>query len=973
MTTGRMLRPFLILMRLIIWNYRLRNCLADRSESDVLRLVNGGSPCAGRVEVSHQGVWGTVDDYGWDMNDAAVVCRQTGCGSALKAPRKAHFGPGTGPVVTWNVRCTGRETALRKCPSEPWASYGWSHNNDVGVICSEHRVPRLVSGYDRCSGRLEVMFGDTWYTICDAHWDMDDADVVCRHLQCGVAVSMQSGAYFEEGTPSKRSLECNGEELFLSDCPLSAGTHHCSQRNGVDVICTGNHGPRLVGGKNRCSGRVEILHGDQWWTLCEAHFSLEGASVICEQLQCGAVIGTPSGAQFGEETGPMWKEGYRCQGNESRIADCPFSPLDNVRCSRGNISGLICSDESWSLRLTNGGSRCDGRVEVYHNGSWGRVQDHVWSINDSNVVCAELGCGSAISAYNSSIYGESERPVWVNEVQCEGTESQLRNCNTFALNYFSSNSRGVGVLCSGHLQVRLSDGGDLCAGRLEIYYNGTWGTVCDDSWDAVDSNVVCRHLGCGTALEKNRPRYCGRSSGPVWLDEVRCLGNESYLWECLRARWGDHDCTHKEDVTITCSEHKEMRLKNGGHRCEGRVEVLYNGTWGTVCSDGMNWKAVDVICKQLKCGPGKSLEIDAVKYGEGSGQIWLDELDCTSHESTLWQCKSASWGEHDCQHKEDAAVVCEEAQVPEGSDRGKVCLQESESEIAELSLRLVGGSNSCSGRLEILWNDRSGTVCDDSWDLADADVVCRQLRCGPARWTPGAATIDNGHGDILLDEVKCTGSESLLSSCPSSQLGQHDCDHKEDVIVFCSDPFLSETGSTDSGDKTPSIIVAVCITLGVLLFAELIALMTIVQRRSGRRAALMRGRGSAIAFYETIYEDIDNTLTEKNFSHLHGSASGSIDFINQIDYYTSDPSDAALLEPEPPHENSSRLYDIGPVDSQRDESKIIDCQDCRLRAGSSADDPLALTVVHDPNFLVVCSSDARDNRHNAKFIPPVPT
>ncbi|XP_069774015.1 scavenger receptor cysteine-rich domain-containing protein DMBT1-like isoform X3 [Narcine bancroftii] len=868
MTTGRMLRPFLILMRLIIWNYRLRNCLADRSESDVLRLVNGGSPCAGRVEVSHQGVWGTVDDYGWDMNDAAVVCRQTGCGSALKAPRKAHFGPGTGPVVTWNVRCTGRETALRKCPSEPWASYGWSHNNDVGVICSEHRVPRLVSGYDRCSGRLEVMFGDTWYTICDAHWDMDDADVVCRHLQCGVAVSMQSGAYFEEGTPSKRSLECNGEELFLSDCPLSAGTHHCSQRNGVDVICT---------------------------------------------------------------------------------------------------------DESWSLRLTNGGSRCDGRVEVYHNGSWGRVQDHVWSINDSNVVCAELGCGSAISAYNSSIYGESERPVWVNEVQCEGTESQLRNCNTFALNYFSSNSRGVGVLCSGHLQVRLSDGGDLCAGRLEIYYNGTWGTVCDDSWDAVDSNVVCRHLGCGTALEKNRPRYCGRSSGPVWLDEVRCLGNESYLWECLRARWGDHDCTHKEDVTITCSEHKEMRLKNGGHRCEGRVEVLYNGTWGTVCSDGMNWKAVDVICKQLKCGPGKSLEIDAVKYGEGSGQIWLDELDCTSHESTLWQCKSASWGEHDCQHKEDAAVVCEEAQVPEGSDRGKVCLQESESEIAELSLRLVGGSNSCSGRLEILWNDRSGTVCDDSWDLADADVVCRQLRCGPARWTPGAATIDNGHGDILLDEVKCTGSESLLSSCPSSQLGQHDCDHKEDVIVFCSDPFLSETGSTDSGDKTPSIIVAVCITLGVLLFAELIALMTIVQRRSGRRAALMRGRGSAIAFYETIYEDIDNTLTEKNFSHLHGSASGSIDFINQIDYYTSDPSDAALLEPEPPHENSSRLYDIGPVDSQRDESKIIDCQDCRLRAGSSADDPLALTVVHDPNFLVVCSSDARDNRHNAKFIPPVPT
>ncbi|XP_069774008.1 scavenger receptor cysteine-rich domain-containing protein DMBT1-like isoform X2 [Narcine bancroftii] len=869
-----MLRPFLILMRLIIWNYRLRNCLGDRSESDVLRLVNGGSPCAGRVEVSHQGVWGTVDDDGWDMNDAAVVCRQTGCGSALQALGDAHFGPGTGPVVTYYVRCTGRETALQKCPSEQWGLYGLPHFLDAGVICSDHRAPRLVSLDEPCSGNLEVMFGDIWYSVCDHHWNLDDADVVCRQLQCGIAV--WSGADFGERTTPNRSdiFECKGDESTLWACPHSSGTHQCNYETGVD---------------------------------------------------------------------------------------------------------MICSDESWSLRLTNGGSRCDGRVEVYHNGSWGRVQDYAWSINDSNVVCRELCCGSAISAYNSSIYGESERPVWVNEVQCEGTESQLRNCNTFALNQFSNNSTDVGVLCSDHLQLRLSDGSDLCAGRLEIYYSGTWGTVCDDSWDMVDSNVVCRHLGCGTALEKNCPRYRGRNSGPVWLDEVRCSGNESYLWECLSARWGEHDCTHKEDVTITCSEHKEIRLKNGRHRCEGRVEVLYNGTWGTVCSDRMNEKAVDVICKQLKCGPGKSLEIDAAKYGEGSGQIWLDDLDCTSHESTLWQCPSAPWGQHNCQHKEDAAVVCEEAQVPEGSDRGKFCLKESESEIAELSLRLVGGSNSCSGRLEILWNNRSGTVCDDSWDVADADVVCRQLRCGSARWTPGAATIDKGHGDILLDEVKCTGSESLLSSCPFSQLGQHDCDHKEDVIVFCSDPFLSPTGSNDTGDKTPSIIVAVCITLGVLLLAELIALMTIVQRRSGRRAAVMRGRGSAIAFYETIYEDIDNTLTDKNFSDLQGTASGSNDFINEIDYYTSDPSDAALLEPEPPHGNNSRVYDMGPADYKRDESKSIDSQDCRLRAGSAANDPLMLTVVHgdpntiDPNFLVVCSSDIRDNRHNETFTPPVPT
>ncbi|XP_032869694.1 antigen WC1.1-like [Amblyraja radiata] len=103
-----------------------------------------------------------------------------------------------------------------------------------------------------------------------------------------------------------------------------------------------------------------------------------------------------------------------------------------------------------------------------------------------------------------------------------------------------------------------------------------------------------------------------------------------------------------------------------------------------------------------------------------------------------------------------------------------------------LQLRVDGGSNNCSGRVQLLFNNRWGTVCDDSWGLADANVVCRQLGCGSALWPPGAVTIAPASGDIWLDEVKCTGRESFLSRCPSSPLGQHDCEHKEDVFVTCS-------------------------------------------------------------------------------------------------------------------------------------------------------------------------------------------
>ncbi|XP_072123043.1 scavenger receptor cysteine-rich domain-containing protein SCART1-like [Mobula birostris] len=321
--------------------------IVSLTESVKLRLMNGGSRCAGRLEVHYWGIWGTVDDYKWDLQDATVVCRELGCGKAVDAPGGSHFGKGSGPVVTDEVECNGNEAMLRQY----------------------HRAPRLVSGSDECSGRLEVLFG--------------------------------------------------------------------------------KHGPRLVDGENRCSGRVEVLHGDKWGTICDEYFSLADAAVVCEQLQCGAVNASSKSSYFGEGNVPMWKENYDCLGNESKIADCPVSAWGQISCSRGNEAGLICTDEMWSLRLNDGGSRCDGRVELYDNGTWRRMQNNYWSINEANVVCRQLRCGSATSAYNSSRYPENERPVWVTEVQCKGSESHLRSCRTTMLNRSSSDITGVGVLCSG--------------------------------------------------------------------------------------------------------------------------------------------------------------------------------------------------------------------------------------------------------------------------------------------------------------------------------------------------------------------------------------------------------------------------------------------------------------------------------------------------------------------------------------------
>ncbi|XP_072351098.1 scavenger receptor cysteine-rich domain-containing protein DMBT1-like, partial [Scyliorhinus torazame] len=620
------------------------------------------------------------------MRDAAIVCRELDCGTALSALGKAHFGKGNGTHVTGNVECTGTETALSQCASDRWDHEAEnSHSDDAGVICSGSDKLRLVNGSSPCAGRLEIYSSGSWSTVWgdEFSWSSLDADVVCKELDCGSGVAAPLNSHFGQGP--------------------------------------------------------------------------------------GPVIGPPG-------------------------------------CGHQQDVGVICSDANWSLRLTDGGSRCDGRVEIYYDRAWGRIQDKLWDLNDAHVVCRQLGCGDGIAAYNSSKDGASARSVWLIDIQCNGNEAHLQNCSSSLFNYSLNDSTGIGVLCSDHMQLRVSGGGSQCAGRLEVYYNEIWGTVCDDSWNLTDADVVCKQLGCGNALAMSLPASSETDSGPVWLDD------------------------------LTCSEHKELRLANGDHRCEGRVEIFHNGSWGTVCSDILRRSDAEVICKQLQCGSVVSIQYGSGKFGEGTGPIRLNEMGCTSHERSIWQCGSDSQDEPGCSHRDDASVVCSGANVTKEPLHSSMASPR-ESDL-RYHLRLVNGNTNCSGRVEILYNKLWGTVCDDSWDMADASVVCRQLACGSALLAEGGAAFAQGDGVIWLDEVKCTGSELYLSDCPSSSFVQSDCDHKEDARVMCSGLQLSP----NSHEPTPSeqagvgsIPLAVCMTLGGVLIMELIALMAVIQEKKIKR------------------------------------------------------------------------------------------------------------------------------------------
>ena len=102
------------------------------------------------------------------------------------------------------------------------------------------------------------------------------------------------------------------------------------------------------------------------------------------------------------------------------------------------------------------------------------------------------------------------------------------------------------------MSLRLVNGGDVCSGRLEVFHDGSWGTVCDDGWNMKDATVVCRQLGCGDAVSAKTDAFFGEGTGDILLDNVECRGDESSLEQCSHRGLGTHDCYHKEDAGVIC-------------------------------------------------------------------------------------------------------------------------------------------------------------------------------------------------------------------------------------------------------------------------------------------------------------------------------------------------------------------------------------------------------------------------------------
>ena len=450
-----------------------------------------------------------------------------------------------------------------------------------------------------------------------------------------------------------------------------------------------------------------MWYNDQWGNVCDKNWSKNDAMVVCKQLGLPTenVLAKPSTVPYRSltSTGRIWLSDVHCRGTEDNLRSCGHrgwqSSTRVPECDHTHFAVAVCQ----TIRLVNGSSMYDGRVEVWHRGQWGTVCDRDWDVVDAKVVCRQLGMSYENALVKTGAYfGDGTGPIWLDNVNCTGSEQNATVCEHSGWGVEDcDHSQDAGVVCESPL--RLVSGSGNHEGRVEVWHSGQWGTVCQRSFNQYESQIVCRELGLpyyNPVVRYNA--FFGEGTGPILLDAFDCQSHEDSLLLCKHSEWGavSSSCDHGDDVGVTCE--LPIRLVDGRSINEGRVEVWHNGQWGTVCESGWNYNNVKVVCRQLGLSYVNAEIKTGAYFDNGTRHVWLNDVVCTGSEENLWSCEHTKMGANtSCTHNFYVGVVCQSG------------------------IRIIDEVNQYEGRVEI-WNyDQWNPVCSNNWDERAARVVCR--------------------------------------------------------------------------------------------------------------------------------------------------------------------------------------------------------------------------------------------------------
>ncbi|XP_074104804.1 uncharacterized protein LOC141531154 isoform X2 [Cotesia typhae] len=301
-------------------------------------------------------------------------------------------------MIDLSVDCTGMFVCNnKKCINQTQVCDGKNDCKDRSDenSCDPAKLDygiRLSGSENEYEGRIEVKIMGVWGQVCDDNFGMLDAEVICRELGFELgALELHLGGFFGNMDPPTRfmvdQLTCRGNETSLRECDFDGwGVHNCSPEETAGVVC---------------KTAVETCPEGNW--KCDT-------SPVC--------IPTP----------------FICD----EVVDCPDS---------SDESPAHC-DAPFEIRLANGSSPSEGRVEIRHHGVWGTVCDDDFTHAAAKVICRSLGFGGSSTAKKESFFGPGEGPIWLDEIFCYGNETQIYRCEHSSWGQSNCNhEEDVGVIC----------------------------------------------------------------------------------------------------------------------------------------------------------------------------------------------------------------------------------------------------------------------------------------------------------------------------------------------------------------------------------------------------------------------------------------------------------------------------------------------------------------------------------------------
>ncbi|XP_052278291.1 scavenger receptor cysteine-rich type 1 protein M130-like isoform X2 [Dreissena polymorpha] len=814
-----------------------------------VRLRGSVVPNYGRLEMfdSQTSTWLSVCDSNFNTYNAKYICQQMGYIDGL-IQRGSPLGISDTPLSIKEVNCGNRtECTFTKgeCLSSRYMALYCSEKS-IGNEDLRVRLP-LSSFY----GPVSVQRFGLWGHVCSSGFRNESALVACRELgyTSGVAVhTYQTQAY----PIIQGAVKCTGKENTLSECARGnfADDHGCFSINTVAAVICSNQGSvhfgkvKLNYETGRMSTNVEIIADDNRIYVSSHQFSDVDAAVYCRG------IGYAGGISYKPGEGVYGVTDVDCKGTEGSLLECPgvWDP-EKTKGIQADLAGTTCLT---AVRLVGGDPSFYGAVLVTDGTRQGLVCADNFYENDAGVVCKELGYERGLVLCCSPFGVLDYAAIW-SDVNCTGTENHFTDCR------YNKVSEGQGQMCQRNYAAVVCSTGtvptdytlslpsaDSYIGHLTVTYLGIQGSVCFDGWGDREANVACQELGYSRGIAYNAVRT---KSGPYWMSNISCIGNETRLTHCRMNYLGKvRGCQSLQShAGVICYNNDGVFYRLGGSNETryGRVEVSMAGDWRSLCS--LHWDDIEahVLCRMLEFQTGQAYQGRFVPALTGA--VWEANIDCLGGESSLSQCRSSGW-----------VAATTSACARHEMDAGAFCYT---------SVRLSTGVGRETNKGAVLLYDRDqwNLVCADGFNDTSAGVVCRELG-----FLDGHAECCNQYGMLeysllTTHKVMCSGGEKDVRDCLKPQ----QCHNMDYASVVCYGFSLLKSTEAPSSKQIQQGFNALPVIIAVIVFVILISIAVTVFCIYRRHRRNKKQDDSKLKFDNTIVQEhMDSSLHASN--PLHG-------------------------------------------------------------------------------------------------------